>query len=54
MAVRARMVAANGLEFGLLEAGTGPLVLCLHGSADGCIDVELVAGPTSTSPRGPA
>jgi pimeloyl-ACP methyl ester carboxylesterase len=28
------MVAANGLEFGLLEAGTGPLALCLHGFPD--------------------
>jgi hypothetical protein len=31
---RARMVRANGLEFGLLEAGTGPLALCLHGFPD--------------------
>ena len=28
------MVAANGLEFGLLETGTGPLALCLHGFPD--------------------
>jgi pimeloyl-ACP methyl ester carboxylesterase len=28
------MVAANGLEFGLLEAGNGPLALCLHGFPD--------------------
>jgi pimeloyl-ACP methyl ester carboxylesterase len=28
------MVAANGLEFGLLEAGEGPLALCLHGFPD--------------------
>ena len=28
------MVAANGLEFGLLEAGTGPLALCLHAFPD--------------------
>jgi pimeloyl-ACP methyl ester carboxylesterase len=36
MVVRARMVAANGLEFGLLEAGAGdgPLALCLHGFPD--------------------
>ena len=34
MVVRARMVRANGLEFGLLEAGTGPLALCLHGFPD--------------------
>ncbi|CAN5688094.1 alpha/beta fold hydrolase [soil metagenome] len=27
-------VAANGLEFGYLEAGTGPLALCLHGFPD--------------------
>jgi pimeloyl-ACP methyl ester carboxylesterase len=34
MVVRARMVAANALEFGLLEAGKGPLALCLHGFPD--------------------
>ena len=28
------MVVANGLEFGLLEAGEGPLALCLHGFPD--------------------
>jgi pimeloyl-ACP methyl ester carboxylesterase len=27
-------VSANGLEFGLLEAGAGPLALCLHGFPD--------------------
>jgi pimeloyl-ACP methyl ester carboxylesterase len=27
-------VRANGLEFGLLEAGSGPLALCLHGFPD--------------------
>jgi pimeloyl-ACP methyl ester carboxylesterase len=27
-------VRANGLEFGLLEAGHGPLALCLHGFPD--------------------
>lgn len=27
-------VRANGIEFGLLEAGTGPLALCLHGFPD--------------------
>jgi pimeloyl-ACP methyl ester carboxylesterase len=32
--VRSRAVRANGLEFGLLEAGTGPLALCLHGFPD--------------------
>jgi pimeloyl-ACP methyl ester carboxylesterase len=31
---RARTVAANGLEFGILEAGSGPLALCLHGFPD--------------------
>jgi hypothetical protein len=36
-AVRSATVRANGLEFGLLEAGSGPLALCLHGAADGCI-----------------
>jgi pimeloyl-ACP methyl ester carboxylesterase len=33
MVMRVRMVQANGLEFGLLEAGT-PLALCLHGFPD--------------------
>jgi pimeloyl-ACP methyl ester carboxylesterase len=32
--VSARVVTANGLEFGILEAGTGPLALCLHGFPD--------------------
>src|SRR5690606_12860439 len=27
-------VQANGLEFGYLECGTGPLALCLHGFPD--------------------
>ena len=30
----ARSVEANGLEFGILEAGEGPLALCLHGFPD--------------------
>jgi pimeloyl-ACP methyl ester carboxylesterase len=34
MVVQARRVEANGLEFGLLEAGDGPLALCLHGFPD--------------------
>src|SRR5215469_11765710 len=34
MPVRATTVQANGLEFGLLEAGAGPLALCLHGFPD--------------------
>jgi pimeloyl-ACP methyl ester carboxylesterase len=33
-AVRASTVQANGLEFGLLEAGSGRLALCLHGFPD--------------------
>ena len=28
------MVRANELDVGLLEAGTGPLALCLHGFPD--------------------
>jgi pimeloyl-ACP methyl ester carboxylesterase len=32
--VRSAMVRANDLEFGLLEAGSGPLALCLHGFPD--------------------
>jgi len=33
-AIRERTVRANGLEFGLLDAGSGPLALCLHGFPD--------------------
>jgi pimeloyl-ACP methyl ester carboxylesterase len=29
-----RKLTANGLEFGLLEAGSGPLAVCLHGFPD--------------------
>src|SRR4051794_15549993 len=29
-----RTVVANGIRFACLEAGTGPLVLCLHGFPD--------------------
>jgi pimeloyl-ACP methyl ester carboxylesterase len=32
--IKASTVWANGLEFGLLEAGRGPLALCLHGFPD--------------------
>jgi pimeloyl-ACP methyl ester carboxylesterase len=32
--VRQRTVAANGIEFAVLEAGEGPLALCLHGFPD--------------------
>lgn len=32
--VRQRTVSANGLEFPVLEAGSGPLVLCMHGFPD--------------------
>src|SRR4249920_172110 len=32
--LRSARVQANGLEFGLLEAGSGPLALCLHGFPD--------------------
>jgi pimeloyl-ACP methyl ester carboxylesterase len=33
-AVRARTVRANDLDFGILEAGSGTLALCLHGFPD--------------------
>lgn len=33
-AVRAGTMTANGLQFGVLEAGSGPLALCLHGFPD--------------------
>ena len=32
--IRQRTVSANGLDFPVLEAGAGPLVLCLHGFPD--------------------
>jgi pimeloyl-ACP methyl ester carboxylesterase len=32
--LRSATVRANNLEFGLLEAGSGPLALCLHGFPD--------------------
>src|SRR5215469_5925422 len=32
--LQSTVVRANGLEFGLLEAGSGPLALCLHGFPD--------------------
>src|SRR5271154_724758 len=32
--LRARTVTANGLQFGVLEAGSGPLALCLLGFPD--------------------
>jgi pimeloyl-ACP methyl ester carboxylesterase len=34
VAVRSATVRANGLQFGLLEAGSGSLALCLHGFPD--------------------
>src|SRR5215472_16492396 len=33
-AVRTRTVAANDTEFAILEAGSGPLAMCLHGFPD--------------------
>jgi hypothetical protein len=33
-ALNARVVKANGLEFAMLEVGSGPLALCLHGFPD--------------------
>ena len=32
--MRSATVRANGLQFGVLEAGSGPLALCLHGFPD--------------------
>jgi pimeloyl-ACP methyl ester carboxylesterase len=32
--IREGRVEANGIEFGFLEAGSGPLALCLHGFPD--------------------
>ena len=34
MPVKESRIAANGMEFGLLEAGDGPLALLLHGFPD--------------------
>jgi pimeloyl-ACP methyl ester carboxylesterase len=34
VSARAATVQANGLQFGMLEAGSGPLALCLHGFPD--------------------
>lgn len=34
MEIRESRIWANGLEFGLLEVGAGPLALCLHGFPD--------------------
>ncbi|HUJ06719.1 MAG TPA: alpha/beta hydrolase [Streptosporangiaceae bacterium] len=34
LTVRARTIRANDLDFGVLEAGSGPLALCLHGFPD--------------------
>jgi pimeloyl-ACP methyl ester carboxylesterase len=34
VALRSVTVPANDLEFGILEAGSGPLALCLHGFPD--------------------
>jgi pimeloyl-ACP methyl ester carboxylesterase len=34
MTISEGRIAANGLEFGYLEAGSGPLALCLHGFPD--------------------
>jgi pimeloyl-ACP methyl ester carboxylesterase len=34
VAVRPATVRANSLQFGVLEAGSGPLALCLHGFPD--------------------
>ena len=34
VAIRSATVQANDLEFGVLEAGSGPLALCLHGFPD--------------------
>ena len=33
-AIRTRAVAANDVDFAILEAGSGPLALCLHGFPD--------------------
>jgi pimeloyl-ACP methyl ester carboxylesterase len=38
-------VRANGLEFAFLEAGSGPLVLCLHGFPDHARTFRFQLGP---------
>jgi len=41
-ALEPRFIKANNLEFGYLEMGEGPLVLCLHGFADTAWSYEPV------------
>ena len=56
VSVRTTTVRANDLEFGLLEAGLGPLALCLHGFPDCAHTWEhllpalAAAGPTRWLP----
>jgi pimeloyl-ACP methyl ester carboxylesterase len=45
--IRPATAGANGLTFGILEAGHGPRALCLHGSRDGCIGADLVRGASA-------
>ena len=42
--LRARTVTANRLQFGVLEAGSGPLALCLHGFPDSVDRPEFLGG----------
>jgi pimeloyl-ACP methyl ester carboxylesterase len=37
-----RRIAANGIDFTVLEAGRGPLALCLHGFPDSPHSFELL------------
>ncbi len=44
VAIRQRRVGANGVDFALLEAGDGPLALCLHGFPDNAHGFEAMLG----------
>ena len=44
VAIKQWRVVANGVDFALLEAGDGPLVLCLHGFPDNAHGFEAMLG----------
>ncbi len=44
VAITERRVEANGVDFALLEAGDGPLALCLHGFPDNAHGFDAMLG----------